>query len=98
MLCTTPACFSTFFQATMVPTLAENSVYLFVNFFKNNIIMIMIIISWRGHCYLDSVICRACSVEAMPQCPYLLHEFIINYLSDIILCASFIRVSYWLLY
>jgi len=37
----------------MVPTLIENSyflVYLFVNFFKNNIIMIVIIISWRGHC------------------------------------------------
>jgi len=25
MLCTTPACFSTFFQSTMVPTLVENS-------------------------------------------------------------------------
>jgi len=47
MLCTTPACFSTFFQSTIVPTLVENFkflVYLFVNFFKNNIIMIMIII------------------------------------------------------
>jgi len=30
MLCTTPACFSTFFQATMVPTLAENSLILSV--------------------------------------------------------------------
>jgi len=52
MLYTTPACFSTFFQATMVPILAENSYFfsVFVNFLKNNIIMIMIIISWRGHC------------------------------------------------
>jgi len=31
---TTPACFNTFCQSTMVPTLVENSlVHLFVNFF-----------------------------------------------------------------
>jgi len=53
MLCTTPACFSTFFQPTMVPTLVKIPdflVYLFVNLFKNNIIMIMNIISQIGHC------------------------------------------------
>jgi len=27
MLCATPACFSTFFQSTMVPTLVENSYF-----------------------------------------------------------------------
>jgi len=51
MLYTTPACFSAFFRSTMVPTLVEkipNSlVYLFDDF-ENTIIMIMIIISWRG--------------------------------------------------
>jgi len=47
---TTPACFSTFFRSTMVPTLVENNflVYLFVNFFVNTIIMIMIEIQDRG--------------------------------------------------
>jgi len=43
----TPACFSTFFKLyTMVPTLANFLVYLFVNL-KNNI-MIMIIILVEG--------------------------------------------------
>jgi len=28
MLCTTPACFSTFFRSTIVPTMVENSYFL----------------------------------------------------------------------
>jgi len=37
-----------------------------------------------------TLVCCACSVEGMSHCPYLLHKFVINYLFDIILCASFI--------
>jgi len=50
--CTTPACFS-IFQCTMVPTLADFLVYLFVNFFGNTIIMIMIEIQCNGTALLS---------------------------------------------
>jgi len=44
--CTTPACFSTFFQSIMISTLVENSLFfsvlVFELFFGNTIIMIMI--------------------------------------------------------
>jgi len=53
--------------------------------------IIIVIFSWRGHCRLDSVVCCACSIEAMSHCPYLLHKFVINYLFD--LCALFIQVT-----
>ena len=34
--CTNPACFSTFYQCVMVPTLVENSNFFCVYFFVNN--------------------------------------------------------------
>ena len=35
-VCTTPACFSTFYQCAMVPTLVENSCTCLLTFFVNN--------------------------------------------------------------
>jgi len=53
MLCTTPACFSTFIRSTMVPTLVENSVY-------NNIIQYSVKdrISWSSSS--GSLLCDIC--------------------------------------
>jgi len=45
MLCITPACFSTFYQATMVPTLANFLVYLVV-------IIIIVYILYKGEIVL----------------------------------------------
>jgi len=74
MLCTTPACFSTFliYYGPYSSWKYLNFLCIVCYFFLNTTVMIIML---AGLCN-----CCACSTEAMYHCLYLLHVLVINYL------------------